>query len=129
MKRLTLVLVTAIGVAAFATSPASAATKCDGGGWTGTRSGYEVFFDRYRALTPADAPGAVQKTMNCASVRYAMGFVRRKVSRQNGWPHVTRPFFDGYVTWHCYKSYGMGRNVECLEGTSLTGFRFRAHVY
>jgi hypothetical protein len=41
--------------------------------------------------------------MNCASARYVMNkWLRRTYQRSSSHRLPTR-FWDGYVTWHCYK--------------------------
>ena len=40
---------------------------------------------------------------------------------------MARPFFDGWVTWHCSKISRHG--VRCYENTSGTNYSFRAYVY
>ena len=87
MRRLQITLVGALAVAVVAASPAAAATKCHGSAWGDTAGGYSVRYDRYRALEPHEA-SEVDRQMNCASVRYAVRAVQRKVRKQRGWPHV-----------------------------------------
>jgi hypothetical protein len=86
---------------------------------TTTRGGYVVTLTGFRA----------GGTMNCASVRYvANQWLRRSLARQSGYPALGRPFFDGYVTWHCHKIGGYHR-WQCAEFTSNTWFRFSGSVY
>jgi hypothetical protein len=126
VRRLLLVVGAALAISGIIASPASAATKCRGSHWGNTAGGYSVHYDRYRALAPHEA-SEVYRQMNCASVRYAVRAVHRKVRKQRGWPHVPHRFFDGYVTWDCYKTSRL--RVQCVEYDSNTGFRFRARVY
>ena len=122
MKKL-LVLATAAAVLLIAPA-AEASTSCDGATSVATRGGYTVKFDRYRALAPYEA-SEVTRRMNCASVRYAARAVQAKVRIQRGYPRLPKVFFDGYVSWDCYS---VGRDVECVEYDSNTGFRFRGRV-
>ena len=95
---------------------AQASAYCGVNGWDNTRGGYSVHY-----------VGARANGMNCASVRYAMHEFRAKIRRQYGWPRLARPFFDGWVTWHCYKLSRHG--VSCYENTSNTSYSFKAWVY
>jgi hypothetical protein len=71
--------------------------------------------------------GAMARGMNCSSVRYALGEFRAKIRRQVRRPRMPRAFFDGYVTWNCYKlSYYRQR---CYEVESETSYTFSARVY
>ena len=71
--------------------------------------------------------GARASGMNCASVRYALDRFRAKVRRQHGRPRMPRAFFDGWVTWNCWKTSRNG--IKCWEPQSGTSYRFRAHVW
>ena len=127
MKRLLLVFA-GVGMAvALAASPASAATKCSGSAWGDTAGGYSIRDHRDPALMEPHEASEVYRQMNCASVRYAVRAVHRKVRKQRGWPHVPRMFWDGYVTWDCSKTSRL--DLACVEYDSYTGFRFRARVY
>ena len=78
---------------AFSSSPADAHASykgCSVGRDPATYKadgGYTVVMDRYRG-----------RKMHCSSVRYVINrWIRRKVARQSGHPHLFGPFFDGYV--------------------------------
>jgi hypothetical protein len=116
MKKLIAIGLVAVGLVAAAPAGAEASTYCGSAGYDVTRGGYEISY------TGARASG-----MNCASVRYAMRFFRRKVRSQYSWPHMPRAFWDGYVTWHCHT--GRGHSVRCAEYTTGTSYSFRAYVW
>jgi hypothetical protein len=108
-----------VALAAAVPSTASASTSCDTGRSpvTYTRGGYAVTLNNYTSV----------RGMACSSVRYvANQWLRRKIARQYGWPRISGPFYDGYVTWHCRKltSY----RWQCDEYTSNTSFRFTGVV-
>ncbi len=84
-------------------------------------------FDNNRSGYTIGYQGARASGMNCASVRYALGQFRAKVRRQYGYPRMPSAFFDGWVTWHCYKISRHG--VRCYENTSSTSYSFKARVY
>jgi hypothetical protein len=112
-------LIAALVGVGLSAQPASAATRCStGAGATDyTRGGYEVVYRSYTS----------QRGMACSSVRYVMNrWIRRKVRAQYRWPHLTGPFWDGYVTWHCWKLTGY--RIQCDEFTSNTSLRFTAYV-
>ena len=105
----------------IAAAPAQASESCVTGQspWTYTNGDYDVKMNRYRS----------EYGMNCSSVRYVVNsWLRRKVEQQSGWPKLGRPFFDGYVTWHCDK-VGNGSRWQCWEYTSDTSFSFKGLVY
>jgi hypothetical protein len=59
--------------------------------------------------------------MNCASSRYVVNkWLKRAYQRQ--WSNrIPTRFYDGYVTWHGYKTSGHNwRFVEYSTGTSFT---------
>jgi hypothetical protein len=63
--------------------------------------------------------------MNCASARYVMNkWLRRTYQRSSSHRLPTR-FWDGYVTWHCYKRSNL--RWQCDEYDSGTSFRFTAY--
>ena len=98
-------------------SEASTSTYCGLAGYDVTRGGYEMSYS-----------GARASGMNCASVRYAMRFFRRKAwQNQFSWQHMPRAFWDGYVTWRC--QVGRGHRVRCAEYTTGTSYSFRAYVW
>jgi hypothetical protein len=84
-------------------------------------------FDNNRSGYTISYQGARASGMNCASVRYALGQFRAKVRRQYGRPRMPRSFFDGWVTWHCWKT--SVHAIKCAEYTSGTSYRFRAYVW
>lgn len=107
-----------VGVA-MEPSSASASNRCATGRspYTFTRGGYTVKLNRYRNV----------HGMACSSVRYVVNrWLRHKVARQYGWPHIGGPFWDGYVTWHCHKTSVY--YWRCHEYTSGTTFSFRGVV-
>ena len=112
----------AVAAIAFSSSPADAHASSEGYSVgrdpaTYTDGGYTVVIDRSRG-----------RKMHCSSVRYVINrWIRRKVARQSGHPHLFGPFFDGYVTWHCWKRSRL--QVQCDEYTSNTSLRFRGRVY
>lgn len=118
-----LIVVLAGALAALAVPSAASAdtgyASCSPGQSTSTRTngGYELVIDRYRG-----------QGMNCSSVRYVVNrWLRPKAARQYGWPTLSRPFYDGWVTWHCWKSSEL--TVQCDEYKSYTSFRVRGRVY
>jgi hypothetical protein len=120
LKITLVVAMVTLGFAALVPAGASASTGCATGQspWTFTRGGYQVKIDRYR-----DVHG-----MACTSVRYVINrWLRHKIARQYGWPHIGGPFWDGYVTWHCFKTRRY--YWRCEEYTSDTVFSFRGIVY
>lgn len=120
-------LATVAATLACASAPAQAhaSTRCAGAATEYSRGGNIVKFDRYHALGPHEA-SEVTRQMNCASVRYVMNTIRRKIRAQRT-PSLRRAFFDGYVTWYCYNA--QGHTMECVEYDSNTGFTFRGRVY
>lgn len=125
MRRATLLIALAGVVALGVAAPANASSGYSGcnSGVSGegqsayTRSGYIVPMTNYRG-----------RGMACSSVRYVINkWLRPKVSRQYGYPRLARPFYDGWVTWHCWKPGGYV--VQCDEYKSGTSFRFNGRVY
>jgi hypothetical protein len=94
--------VATLTVALAGTSTASASTRCAGHKSFVTNGGYDVKLDRYRSLAPYEHSEGEQQ-MKCSSVRYVTRFLRHKIQRQWRWPHISGPFYDGYVTWDCFK--------------------------
>ena len=106
-------------VAVMGPSSAGASSRCATGGspYTYTRGGYTVKLNHYRDV----------RGMACSSVRYVVNrWLRHKIARQYGWPHIGGPFWDGYVTWHCHKTSVY--YWRCHENTSGTVFSFRGIV-
>jgi hypothetical protein len=101
--------------AAFAGSvPAAHAGSC-GGGWSYNRLGEAANFTNVRPV----------RGMNCASARYVVDkWLRRAYERQSSNRIPTR-FWDGYVTWTCFKRSSL--EWQCNEYDSGTAFRFRAY--
>jgi hypothetical protein len=116
MKKVIGALAVCALLGAAAPAGADASTYCGSAGYDVTRGGYEVSYS-----------GARASGMNCASVRYAMRFFRRKVRSQYGYPRMPRAFYDGYVTWDCWKSGG--HRITCYEDTTATSYSFRAWVW
>lgn len=86
-------------------------------GITYNRNGVPAQFENLRAM----------KGMNCPSARFVLNkWLRRKYHRSYANRLPTR-FWDGYVTWHCWKrSY---YQWQCDEYDSYTSFRFRAYTF
>ena len=40
---------------------------------------------------------------------------------------MPRAFFDGWVTWQCWKT--SSHSIKCWEGTSDTSYSFQAYVW
>ena len=98
---------------------ASASRACSLGnsGVTYNRAGVPAQFKSLSTL----------RGMNCASARYVMNkWLRRAYSRTYSTRLPTR-FYDGYVTWHCYKRAYLG--WQCDEYDSNTSFRFIAYHF
>jgi hypothetical protein len=117
MRRL--IIMAALTLGLIVPASASAATNCSTGRSTTTytNGGYMVELRGYTSV----------RGMECSSVRYVVNqWLRRKIARQYGWPRIGGPFYDGYVTWHCWKlaSY----RWQCDEYTSDTSFRFTGVV-
>ena len=118
MKRIiTAVTAAVIGLGMVGPANASASAYCPSAAATDyNRGGYEISYS-----------GATASRMNCASVNYAMGRFRSKVRRQSGYPRIPGSFFDGWVTWSCWKTSTHG--VKCWEPQSGTSYRFRAYIW
>ena len=114
-----IVVALAATIAAFAPAQAEASTSCSSGAPRAdyTRGGYEVEYKSYTS----------QVGMACSSVRYVLKtWIRPTIRRQYRWPHLTGPFYDGYVTWHCYKLSKF--RIQCDEYDSYTSLRFTGVV-
>lgn len=107
----------ALAVPALAPAASEASTGCSGYSYFTNRGGYDTELSNYR-----DDHG-----MACSSVRYVARFLRAKISRQYTWPHIGGPFYDGYVTWHCFKLSNL--RWRCEEYTTYTSFSFTGRVY
>lgn len=103
--------------AAVAAAPASAHAGCRIGdsGWSYNRAGEGARFMSLRAMYG----------MNCPSARYVLNrWLRRAYERQ--WSNrIPNRFFDGYVTWQCYRLSRF--RWHCDEYDSGTAFRFTAY--
>ena len=64
--------------------------------------------------------------MNCASARYVMNKWLRRAYRRSYAHRLPTRFYDGYVTWHCWKRTSV--RWQCDEYESNTSFRFTAYV-
>jgi hypothetical protein len=106
------VLALCVGLAASA--PSAHAGAC-GGGWSYNGLGEPANFTNVRPM----------QGMNCASARYVVNkWLRRAYERQYSSRIPTR-FWDGYVTWNCFKRSGV--QWQCNEYDSGTAFRFTAY--
>ena len=116
MKRLLLSLLAAGSLLVLAPASSQAASCSTGRSpVTYTNGGYEVVLSRYTSM---GGP--------CSAVRYVMNnWVRRKIARQWGRPRISGPFYDGYVTWHCWKL--SGTRWQCDEYDSGYSFRFTGY--
>ena len=96
-----------------AVAPAEAQAAC-GGGVTYNRAGEGAWFGNVRPMNG----------MNCASARYVVNkWLRRSYARSWG-RRLPTGFWDGYVTWHCWKRSNL--RWQCDEYDSGTSFRFTA---
>src|SRR3954451_9714596 len=110
-KKMMLALAAAAALAIGGAGSASAA-QCNYNRATASPShGTEAHFYNLRT----------SRNMNCASARYVMGKLRAQY-RRHGRIRVT--FYDGYVTWHGFKTSRYGWRF--YENTSNTAFSFRA---
>ena len=119
MRKIIFAAALALAATIVVPASASAATRCDTGRSpvTYTRGGYEIVLTNYTSV----------RGMECSSVRFVVNsWLRRKLARQYGWPRLGRPFYDGYVTWHCWKM--SGERWQCDEFTSNSSFRFNGWV-
>ena len=73
--------------------------------------------------------GAVQPMngMNCASARYVMNKWLRRTYARRWSSRLPTGFWDGYVTWHCWKRSNL--RWQCDEYDSGTSFRFTAYRF
>jgi hypothetical protein len=120
MNRMRTILISAaiaLAVPALASAASDASSNCSGYSYFTNRGGYDTELSDYRD----------DRGMACSSVRYVAGFLRAKISRQSTWPHIGGPFYDGYVTWHCFKLSTI--RWRCEEYTTYTSFSFSGRVY
>jgi hypothetical protein len=84
---------------------------------THNRAGDAAWFGHVRPM----------RGMNCASARYVMNKWLRKTFARRYSHRLPTHFWDGYVTWSCWKrSY---YRWQCDEFDSGTSFRFTAKGY
>ena len=121
----TLIVIAGIATTMLATAVsaqaagASASRTCSLGnsGVTYNQAGVPA---KFKSLSPF-------RGMNCASARYVMNkWLRRAYSRTYS-TRLPRRFYDGYVTWHCYKRTSL--RWQCDEYDSYTSFRFTAYRF
>ena len=111
-----LAAVMASGALLLAAEPAHA-IPCSIGdsGITYNRGGIPAKFENLRA----------RQGMNCPSARYVLNrWLRRAYARTYSYRLPTE-FWDGYVTWTCYKRTNL--QWQCDESDSFTSFRFKAY--
>lgn len=94
---------------------ARSAAYCSGGGVTYNRSGDGAVFKSLRTA----------RGMNCASARYVMNKWLRRAYANSYSSRLPGRFYDGYVTWNCYKV--TSSRWRCSEYTSNTAFTFVAY--
>ena len=86
-------------------------------GVTFNRAGVGAQFENLRAM----------RGMNCPSARYVLNKWLRREFRRSYSRRLPTNFWDGYVTWYCWKrSY---YQWQCDEYDSNTSFRFRAYTF
>lgn len=104
-----------LALAAAAPSAAQAAYCSIGGsGVTYNRAGEPAQFMNLRPL----------RGMNCPSARYVMNKWLRRAYRRSWGHRLPTRFWDGYVTWHCWKRSRL--RWQCNEYDSGTSFHFTA---
>ena len=101
-------------VAALWGLPAEAHADC-GGGLAYNRLGEAAVFQN---VSP-------RQGMNCASARYVVNKWLMRAYRRQYSNRIPVRFYDGYVTWHCYKLSRL--RWRCNEFTSYTAFEFTAY--
>lgn len=118
LKILAVMLVSSVVlVASSSAANASSSSYCGLGdsGITYNRGGVPAKFKNLRPMFG----------MNCASARYVMNkWLRRAYARTYTY-RLPRRFWDGYVTWTCYKRAYL--KWQCDEYDSGTSFRFVAY--
>ena len=115
-----IIVATCVVLAGLLQAPASAAAadcRIGNSGVTYNRLGEPARFTSLRAMSG----------MNCASARYVLNrWLRREYARQYS-SRIPTEFFDGYVTWYCFKLSRF--RWHCDEFESYTAFRFTAYRY
>jgi hypothetical protein len=107
-------LASAVLLGASASASASSCSVGDSG-VTYNRGGVPA---KFKSLAPMSG-------MNCASAKYVMNkWLRRAYARTYSY-RLPRRFWDGYVTWTCYKRSSL--RWQCDEYDSGTSFRFVAY--
>jgi len=118
MKQIVALATAAVLTAALALPSAAVAADCSIGdsGVTYNRAGVGAKFSGLRTLSG----------MNCASGRYVLNkWLRRSFARSAG-RSLPTSFYDGYVTWDCFKRTRL--RWQCNEYDSGTKFRFYARI-
>jgi hypothetical protein len=113
MRRIIITALSALALGAVALPATASAATCSYNGATAAPIylGKQARFYNLRTSS----------NMNCASARYVMRQLRRQYHRHG---YIRNWFWDGYVTWHGYRTYGRGWRF--YENTSHTSFRFSA---
>ena len=98
---------------------AHAVTRCSIGdsGVTYNRADVGAQFENLRAM----------RGMNCESARYVLNKWLRRHFRRSYSRKLPTGFWDGYVTWDCWKRTSL--QWQCDEYDSYTSFRFRAYTF
>lgn len=111
IKHIGITVLAALALSGLTAGTASA-SWCGYNGWTTSPShGTEAHFYNLRTSS----------NMNCSSARYVMGRLR---AQYRLYGVLRYSFFDGYVTWHGYKTSHLGWHY--YENTSNTSFSFSA---
>lgn len=119
MRRRLFYACTVAVLAALVSAPSSAqAAGCSIGG-SGISYNQRGIAAKFKSLKPMG-------TMNCPSARYVLNrWLRRAFERSSARRLPTR-FFDGYVTWSCFKLEPV--RWQCNEYVTDTSFRFTAFI-
>ena len=119
VKRGMLAATLAAGALLVGAAPASAVSHCSIGdsGVTYNRAGVGAQFQNLRAMSG----------MNCPSARYVLNKWLRRHFRRSHSRRLPTDFWDGYVTWYCWKRTSL--QWQCDEYDSDTSFRFRAYTF
>jgi hypothetical protein len=109
-------LAAAVATCAVIAAPSEAQAAC-GGGTSWNLAGEPASFSEAQP----------RRGMNCASVRYVVNQWLRP-AYENQWSNkIPTRFYDGYVTWHCWKTSRL--RWRCEEYSSNTAFRFKAYRF
>jgi len=81
------------------------------------RAGVPAQFERLRSMYG----------MNCPSARYVMNRRLRRAYERRWSASIPTHFYDGYVSWECYKIRRL--RWQCDEYESYTSFRFTAYTF